>query len=168
MFIKDLGSCQHSFFLLMVKRRKTEALFGAIISQSFVSLYKRDLPAVSNLYAQLDLWETYWKWSKDLPDSLVKLLPLVDEVNFPTIHQALSILATLPFTTCSAERCVSGLRRVKPWQRNTMTEERLNSQCLIMMNRDVVVNADVVVNRFHTLNPRRVSLANVLCDVSEN
>ena len=45
----------------------------------------------------------------------------------PVLYKASSILATIPATSCSAERFFSGLPRVKMYLRSTMGQERLSS-----------------------------------------
>lgn len=53
----------------------------------------------------------------------------------PVFYKASSILATIPATSCSAERSFSGLRRVKTYLRSTMGQERLSSISLLCMER---------------------------------
>ena len=52
----------------------------------------------------------------------------------PVFYKASSFLATIPATSCSAERSFSGLRRVKTL-RFTMGQERLSSISLLCMGR---------------------------------
>ena len=47
-----------------------------------------------------------------------------------------SILATIPATSCSAERSFSALRRLKTYLRSTMGDRRLNSLALINIQRE--------------------------------
>jgi hypothetical protein len=53
----------------------------------------------------------------------------LDEV-LPVFYRVCSILATIPATSCSAERSFSGLRRVKTYLRSTMGQERLSGLAL--------------------------------------
>ena len=63
---------------------------------------------------QLDIWKTKWKNFKGkLPDNLQSLMKETDKVIFPSIYEVIQILATIPVTTCSCERSISGLRRVE-------------------------------------------------------
>ena len=57
--------------------------------------------------------------------TLSKALVQADILCFPNIHCLLRILCTLPVTSCEYERSISGLRRLKTYMRNTMTEERM-------------------------------------------
>ena len=53
----------------------------------------------------------------------------------PVFHRVCSILATIPATSCSAERSFSGLRRMKIYLRSTMDQYRLSSIALICIER---------------------------------
>ncbi|XP_066917209.1 52 kDa repressor of the inhibitor of the protein kinase-like [Clytia hemisphaerica] len=128
----------------------------------FCSTYKNDLPSFSTLYAQLDTWEVKWKaFTGTLPNTTKELLDATDKYLFPTIHEALRILATIPVTTCSCERSISCLRRLKTWMRNKMTEERLNSLSVIMFNRHVRVRTDNV-DKFFANDRQRMGSGNIL------
>lgn len=49
----------------------------------------------------------------------------------PFLYEAISLLATIPATSCSAERSFSGLRRLKTYLRSTMGQERLSHLALL-------------------------------------
>ena len=53
----------------------------------------------------------------------------------PVVYKVFSILATIPATSCSAERSFSALRRLKTNLRSTMGQKRLNSIALINVER---------------------------------
>ena len=53
----------------------------------------------------------------------------------PVVYKVFSILATIPATSCSAERSFSALRRLKTCLRSTMGQKRLNSIALINVER---------------------------------
>ena len=73
-------------------------------------------------------------------------------------------MLTFPITTCSCERSISVLNRVKLYNRTTQTDERLNGLCLICAHRDIEIDWDKVVNTFAAENPRRMSLINIMDD----
>ncbi|XP_071826952.1 zinc finger MYM-type protein 1-like [Apostichopus japonicus] len=52
-----------------------------------------------------------------------------------TFYKCACILATIPATSCSAERAFSGLRRLKTYLRNTMGQERLNNLAILNIER---------------------------------
>ena len=53
----------------------------------------------------------------------------------PLVYKVFSIPATIPATSCSAERSFSALRRLKTYLRSTMGQKRLNSIALINVER---------------------------------
>ena len=53
----------------------------------------------------------------------------------PLVYKVFLILATIPATSCSAERSFSALRRLKTYLRSTMGQKRLNSTALINVER---------------------------------
>jgi hypothetical protein len=55
---------------------------------------------------------------------------------YPNVLQALQILLVFPATTVEAERSFSTMKRVKTWQRTSMTSERLSDICTIHCNRN--------------------------------
>ncbi len=53
----------------------------------------------------------------------------------PFLYEATSLLATIPATSCSAERSFSGLRRLKTYLRSTMGQERPSHLGLLNIER---------------------------------
>lgn len=53
----------------------------------------------------------------------------------PFLYEATSLLATIPATSCSAERSFSGLRHPKTYLRSTMGQERLSNLALLSIER---------------------------------
>lgn len=53
----------------------------------------------------------------------------------PFLYEATSLLATIPATSCSAERSFSGLRHLKTYLRSTMGQERLSNLALLSIER---------------------------------
>ena len=58
----------------------------------------------------------------------------------------LRILLTFPVTTCSCERSISVLSRVKSYKRTTQTDEQLDGLCLLCAYREVAIDWDKLVN----------------------
>ena len=54
----------------------------------------------------------------------------------PFLYEATSLLATIPATSCSAERSFSGLQRLKTYLRSAMGQERLCSLPLLSIERN--------------------------------
>ncbi|XP_065645787.1 52 kDa repressor of the inhibitor of the protein kinase-like [Hydra vulgaris] len=77
------------------KRKKVE---------EFVCTYQNNLPEPRYFYAELDMWEVYWKNHSDsAPKTILDSLQKCDDHTFPNISTILRILCTLPVTTCTCE-----------------------------------------------------------------
>ena len=96
-----------------------------------------------------------------LPNSVQELLPFVDIFSFPNIHTALKIFGTIPVTTCSCERSISTLRRLKTFMRSTMGEKRLTSLALMNVHREIHLDVEKVMDRFALKHPRRMVLVDI-------
>ena len=91
---------------------------------------------------------------EDCPSTAVETLHQVDPLFKHTIHALLQILATLPVTTCTAERSFSTLKFVKNYLRTTMTEDRLTGLALLYIHKDLEIDVNDVINRFAVKNRR--------------
>ena len=78
----------------------------------------------------------------------------------PNIYKVVKILATMPISSCEAERSFSALRRVKNHMRATMGQDRLSSLNLMAMHRvkvDCILleDMDKLINTFASRKNRR-------------
>ena len=84
----------------------------------FGEQYAVDLPCISSLRSEVHNWHTKWKTEEknhgmsSLPFTLSSTLPRISAF-YPNIKALLTVLCTLPVTTCTAERSFSGLKRMK-------------------------------------------------------
>ena len=81
----------------------------------------------------------------------------------PTYKEAETILASIPATSCSAERSFSALRRIKTYLRNTTGEERLSAIAILNIEREATnfVEANCmeeILNEFAKRNEARSKL----------
>jgi len=83
-----------------------------------------------------------------LPSTALDTLEACNANYYPNVHKLLTILATLPVTTATAERSFSTLRRLKTYLRSTMTADRLTSLALLHIHNDVPCPVDEVIDRF--------------------
>ena len=129
----------------------------------FLSFYEGDLPEPRFLKTELKSWENYWKlFQRTIPTTLGMLLPCIDKLIFPNIFVALQIAATIPVTSCSCERSISVLRRLKTFLRNTMGQNRLNGLATLHVHREVTLETTDVIERFALEHPRRMKLVDIL------
>ena len=89
---------------------------------------------------------------------------ITKSIMFPNIHTILRIMLTFPVTTCTCERSISVLNRVKSFNRRTHLDDTLTGLCIICAYRDVKINWDKVINTFANKNPRRMALISILDD----
>ena len=126
-------------------------------------LYHNDLPSTENLDMELLYWKTKWNNHEgDLPKDPKSTLMQCDKNYFPNIFTLLRIVCTLPVTSCSCERSISGLKRFKTYLRSTMGGERLNGLALMHFNYGMELDYDAIICAFARKHPRRMSLLNVL------
>ena len=69
-------------------------------------------------------------------------------MTFPNVCTLLLLLCVFPVTTCTCERCVSALRRVKTFLRTSCGQERLNGLTMLTVYRDVKIDINNIIDRF--------------------
>lgn len=120
--------------------------------------YKEDLNGTKDLLeGELLLWKEKCKRLPEFPNTAVESLQACDPQFFPNIHILLKILCTLPISVATAERSFSCLRRLKPYLRNTMGEERLSALAVLNVHDDINIESDEVLSVFKRSN-RRIAL----------
>ena len=125
----------------------------------FLDLYQDDLPQPRFLDTELEMWSERCRMEKGpLPSKLTDVLPFVDRVSFPNIYTALQIFATIPVTTCTCERSISVLRRLKTYLRSTMSESRLTGLALLNVHREIQLDTEEIINECAMKHPRRMML----------
>ncbi|XP_023312066.1 52 kDa repressor of the inhibitor of the protein kinase-like [Anoplophora glabripennis] len=65
---------------------------------------------------------------------------------YPNILRLLQILATLPVSTTTNERCFSNLKRIKTHLRNSMTEAKINGLAILSIQRDMEITSEEVLD----------------------
>ena len=63
---------------------------------------------------------------------------------FTQVERLVRILLTIPCSSAEAERSFSGLRRLKTYLRNSMTQARLNHLAILHVHQEMTDNIDVV------------------------
>ena len=127
---------------------------------SFLKFYNKDFVLVKDIPVELDLWERYWtkEFKGNLPTTVSDTLDTLNELNpysYPTVFKALKIIAVLPSTSCSCERSISSLRRLKDYAQSTMKSDRLNGLASMYIHRDIYINPSFVLKKFVLANPNR-------------
>ena len=134
-----------------------------------LKLYQVDLPSPDCALEEIHCWWMKWNQSlanhghTSLPKTLAQTLQHISSM-YPNIKVLISILSTLPVTSCSAERSFSSLKQTKTSLRSSMGTERLTGLSLLHLHFDIPTNIDHVVDEFARRHPRRIQLANILAD----
>lgn len=128
-----------------------------------LQIYYEDKCSEAILQGEYRLWYSHCKnlnLSKD-----AEVLEILDNCNkkyekkyFPNIHYLLKVLATIPVTTCSAERSFSTMKRVKNPRRNKLGDAKLSHLVLISANSNRIrVDRNEVLNIF-AMKSRKLAL----------
>ena len=91
-----------------------------------LQFHEKILPDQSGVAAELKLRCAEWNDCVNSPTTAIKALEKCEAAFFPNINVLIRVFATLPVTTCTAERSFSVLRILKTYLRSTMNEERKN------------------------------------------
>ena len=122
-------------------------------------MYTDDLPEPRYLQTELRTWESTWEISSGTPpETLADLLPRIDKITFPNLYTAFQVAATFPVESCSCERSISVLRRLKTYLRNTMGSSRMNGLALLNAHREIYLDVRAVIDWFAILQPRRMKM----------
>ena len=129
-------------------------------AKEFASFYKTDMPHPRTFDEELVCWHIHWLSVaiESLPASAQETLLAVDEHDFPNVATLLRIVCVLPVTTCSCERSISALDRLKTYNRSTMGQERLNGLALLHIHYDMAIDHNEIVDIFASEKPRRMDL----------
>jgi len=155
--------------------QETLTLITAVGHLINFELSKSDITTLSTTFdlSALDI-EGEYNILKSLPDfnqgsSTMVIHNWLDKLNkndlsksFPNIFKTLSLLVTIPVTSCSCERAFSKLNLVKNKLRNQMLQERLECLLMIFVEQEMATNLDYeeIIEEFKNLTPaiRRLEL----------
>ena len=115
--------------------------------------------------AEIDCWETFWFSSSKgsgLPDTVETTTQHTMATMYPNICIVLSLLGVIPVTTCSCDRCISVLRRLKTYLRSTMTQNHFNELAVLQIHHGMTINVVLILDRLIAKYPKRVKMVNVL------
>ena len=87
-------------------------------------------------------------------NDVLSVLEACDKSLFPNIHTLLEVLATLPITTCTAERSLSTMKRLKTPLRNSTGHDRLSDLAVLSTHWEIDVSEDEVLDRMLLKNRR--------------
>ncbi|CAI6352049.1 unnamed protein product [Macrosiphum euphorbiae] len=80
---------------------------------------------------------------------MVTVIEVISNCNknlYPNVYKLLTILLTLPVTSCEVERLFSTLKRIKTYLRNSIADNnRLNGLVALNIHREIKVDTDDVI-----------------------
>ncbi|KAJ8943042.1 hypothetical protein NQ318_022586 [Aromia moschata] len=91
--------------------------------------------------SEYKIWQNNWESMAEKTSTALETLDHCENQLFPAI-KLLTILATLPVSTATPEKCLSTLKRLKNDLRNSMGDERLTGLALMSVHRDIAVQLD--------------------------
>ena len=129
-------------------------------AEELEAFYQTDLSSLATFDEELVCWNVYWQGLEivDLPSTSQQALAAgADEqyTYFPNVNTLLRITCTLPGTTCSCERSISGLRTLKTYLRSTMGQTRLNGLALLQFHYAMEIDYEEVINFLPENIPKR-------------
>jgi hypothetical protein len=86
-------------------------------------------------------------------------MTVLERVLYPQVLTLLKILLVCPISSSACERSFSTLRRLKTWLRNRLSQERLNSNIVCAIHKELLMSIDVhdIMIDFVNINPTRRS-----------
>ena len=122
------------------------------------AFYQADLPRPATFDEDLVFWNVCWQGFEivDLPSTLQQALAAGADEQYtysPNVNTLLRITCTLPITTCSCERSISGLRRLKTYLRSTMGQTRLNGRALLHFHYAMDIDYEEAIKVFARKHP---------------
>ena len=109
------------------------------------------------IVGEIHLWQQFLNGLDKKPDNALSALEMCNKNMFPVIYKLLSILATLPVTTCTCERSFSSLKFLKSYLRNSTGEERLNGLAMMFVHESVSVSEEEVLDEL-SLKRRKLNI----------
>lgn len=99
---------------------------------------------------ELKRWQHTWSLVRydERPTTITECLIKCDEILFPNTQRILRIFATIPVTSCTAERSFSTLRLIKSFLRSTMGENRLNGLSLLSVHKNIKLDHEEVIQEY--------------------
>ncbi|XP_021367068.1 zinc finger MYM-type protein 1-like [Mizuhopecten yessoensis] len=141
-----------TFQLLPAKTGELDDPALVAIHQSFQSDVPND---TADFRSEVDRWKTRWRIVEDKPQTLVDTFNRTSPVLYPSIHNILLVLLTMPVSTATAERSFSVLRRIQTYLRSATHQDRLSSLAVLHVHRETHVNIEDVINTFAAYKNRK-------------
>lgn len=132
-------------------------------SKKLCTLYHKDLPTAEDFARECLHFFGFLKElkEKERPLTIIGLYEALHDNAlqdlYPYVDIALKLFLTIPASNCSAERSFSVLKRIKSYERSTMTEARLRDVAILNIESDITkrLDFDDVIDSFSNSSSRR-------------
>ena len=107
---------------------------------------------------EIDVFKSFLKRSIPTESTLFDIFNLADWDIFPSIHQLLKILLTIPQTSVTVERLFSSVKRIKTHIRSSMSTSCLSALTLLSFERATARKMDRsnIIERLRLMKKRRL------------
>ncbi|XP_065573900.1 uncharacterized protein LOC136035869 [Artemia franciscana] len=113
----------------------------------------------TDLKMEFQIWKSHWSnVATEKPKTAISALNGCQEQIFPNIFALLTILATLPVSTCEAIRIFSKVDITCSALRSTTSEERLEALLFMQAYRNELPKPEDVINSFSIRKAQRLNL----------
>lgn len=117
--------------------------------EKLVEFYANDLEDSLTVLAEVKIWHhQVFKLRLETNLKMVTAIEVISNCNnalYPNIYKLLTILLTLPVTSCEAERSFSTLKRIKTYLRNSTADNSLNGLAALNIHREIKVDVEAVI-----------------------
>lgn len=144
------------FQYLLREHSDSDLLNNTIIKELdvLINFYRLTDQGESTIKGEIFIWNQVLKNSNPKPKSAIEALHICNKSMFTLIFDLLTIMATLPVTTCSCERSFSSLKFLKNYLRNSTSQNRLNGLALAYIHSDYSISVTEVLDEFSKKNRR--------------
>ena len=124
---------------------------------AYASLMK-DRPSEATVRDEFKIWKRHWASCTRKPTTAVAAINECrgSEAIFPNMVTLLTLLATLPVSTCEVERMFSKVARTCSAVRRTMCEDRLEALVLLQAHRNGLPSTENVIDRYSKTGSRKL------------
>ncbi|XP_060847136.1 zinc finger MYM-type protein 1-like [Rhopalosiphum padi] len=76
----------------------------------------------------------------------------ISKDTFPNLFKMIQLAITLPVSSATCERSFSAMRRINNYLRFTMSQERFSKLAILNIERDIIVDTEIILNTFANKN----------------
>lgn len=129
------------------------------LTQEVKDAFRDDLPSPGDFEQEVMRWKTLNEGNSERM-TLEEGAAACNESFFPNISRIFQLILCLPVGSCTCERSFSSLRRLKTWNRTSMSASRLNGLAMAYIHRsNINVKAEDILKLWDATGHHRIALA---------